>query len=105
MFLDPSARTFISDWEERARRMLAEFRADTAHQPDDPEIATLIAELSGASPDFTRLWNSYRVLAREGGLRSFDHPDLGLVRTEQMTLSPVGHPDHKLVVLLPVTGP
>lgn len=102
MFLAPSARTFVADWEERARRLLAEFRADTAARPDDPAIAALIADLSEASPDFHRLWTSHRVLAREGGLRRFDHPDHGPIHAEQMTLSPVGHPHHKLVVLLPV---
>lgn len=105
MFLAPSARTFICDWEDRARRLLAEFRAETAHTPEDPGTAELIAELSGASADFTRLWGSHRVLAREGGLRLFDHPDHGLVRAEQMTFSPVGHPDHKLVMLLPTQAP
>ncbi len=105
MFLAPSARTFICDWEERSRRLLAEFRAETAHRPDDPGTAELIAELTEASADFRQLWGSHRVLAREGGLRLFHHPEHGLIRAEQMTFSPVGHPDHKLVMLLPAQAP
>lgn len=35
VFLDPAARSLIWNWEHRARRLLAEFRADTAHNPDE----------------------------------------------------------------------
>lgn len=100
MFLTPSARAFVVDWEDRARRLLAEFRAETAIAPDDPDIVELVAELGRGSADFNRLWHDHRVLAREGGLRIFDHPDRGRVRAEQMTLAPIGHPDHRLIVLL-----
>ena len=101
MFLVPSARCFVADWEERARRLLAEFRAETALMPDDPATAALIAELGAASPDFARIWHDHRVLAREGGRRRFHHPDQGLVEAEQISFAPSGHPDYKLVMLLP----
>lgn len=102
MFLDPAARTFVIDWEERAQRLLAEFRADMAHALDDRDIAHLIEDLTAQSPDFVRLWTNHRVLAREGGLRRFSHPDRGEVLAEQLTFAPTGHSDHRLVVLLPL---
>ena len=101
VFLDPSARDFIFDWENRAQRLLAEFRADTAHRPDDPGMQTLIRDLLLSSAAFARLWNNHAVLAREGGTRMFNHPLDGTVRYEQITLIPATHPDHKLVLLLP----
>lgn len=101
MFLVPSARTFVSDWEERARRLLAEFRADMASMPEDPAITGLLAELSTASADFARMWHSQHVLAREGGLRRFNHPEHGDVTVEQLTLAPIGLLGHRLVMLLP----
>lgn len=101
MFLDPGARSFVMDWENRAQRLLAEFRADTAIALDDPDIADLVRELSAQSADFQRLWTNHRVLAREGGLRRFHHADRGEVQAEQMTFMPTGHADHRLVVLLP----
>jgi transcriptional regulator with XRE-family HTH domain len=101
VFLDPSARGFIFDWENRAQRLLAEFRADTAHNPDDPGMRDLIRDLLRASVSFARLWNNHAVLAREGGTRMFNHPQDGTVRYEQITLMPATHPDHKLVMLLP----
>jgi transcriptional regulator with XRE-family HTH domain len=100
VFLDATAPTFIFDWENRARRLLAEFRADTAHNPDDPAMRDLVGDLLHSSAAFARFWNSHAVLAREGGARAFNHPRDGVLRYEQITLVPAAHPDHKLVMLL-----
>ncbi len=97
-------RDFIFDWEDRARRLLAEFRADTARNPDDHEIQTLVGDLRARSADFARFWNDHAVLGREGGARRFNHPQDGTLHYEQITLVPAAHPDHKLVMLLPKTG-
>lgn len=102
MFLDATARDFICDWENRARRLLAEFRADTARRTDDGDLSALVRDLQQASPLFARLWDDYGVLEREGGMRSFNHPLDGLLRYEQLTLVPAGRSDFKLVML---TGP
>jgi len=101
VFLHDAARDFIQDWENRARRLIAEFRADTAHDPDDPAMRELVGGLLRNSPAFERFWNSHAVLAREGGLRVFNHPQDGTVRYEQVTLLPAAHPGHKFVMLLP----
>lgn len=110
VFLDPSARTFLTDWENRARRLVAEFRADTVHDPDDTAMRELVRDLQRESVEFTRFWNSHAVLAREGGERRFTHPQDGALVFDQVTLIPAAHPDHKLVMLLPwnsslVSGP
>ena len=101
IFRHPAAPDFICDWEDRARRVLAEFRADTARNPNDAALQSLIAEFRRDSPSFARLWHDHAVLGREGGLRCFDHPQHGPLSYEQITLIPAGHPDLKLVMLLP----
>jgi len=101
VFLDPAARDFICDWENRARRLLAEFRADTAHDPEDPAMRSLVGDLLRSSAPFARFWNSHVVLAREGGERMFSHPQDGLLRYEQVTLLPAAQTGYKLVMLLP----
>lgn len=101
VFLHAAARRFIHDWEDRARRLLAEFRADTGHNPDDPAMDDLVRDLRGRSAEFATFWNDHAVLAREGGLRTFDHPQDGTSRYEQVNFVPASRPDHKLVVLLP----
>jgi transcriptional regulator with XRE-family HTH domain len=100
VFLDPAAKNFIFDWQDRAQRLLAEFRADMAPHQEDPQIQDLIERLREESPDFARLWTTHTVLAREGGERLFNHPETGLLRFEQVTLTPATHRDHKLVILL-----
>jgi transcriptional regulator with XRE-family HTH domain len=42
IFLEPTARSLISDYEERARRVVAEFRADVSSHLDDAIIRELV---------------------------------------------------------------
>jgi transcriptional regulator with XRE-family HTH domain len=102
IFLEPGARALISDWEQRARRVVAEFRAHCGAHLDDPGLRRLIDELRRDSKDFARLWELHGVLGREGGERTFDHPQQGLLRFEQVTFELAGHADVKLTVLVPV---
>lgn len=104
VFLSPLARDFLFDWEARARRITAEFRADCRRRLDDPVLIRLIEELSTASPDFARLWKQHDVLERQGGERSFRHPSRGPLRYQQVTLR-LGEQEHvKLVMLKPSAG-
>jgi transcriptional regulator with XRE-family HTH domain len=100
VFLDPSARDLICDWETRARRLAAEFRADTARRTNDPELTALIEDLRRASPRFAEFWGNHGVLAREGGAREFNHPRDGMLRYQQITLIPAARPGLKLVMLV-----
>ncbi|HWG03661.1 MAG TPA: helix-turn-helix transcriptional regulator [Beijerinckiaceae bacterium] len=104
VFQSPAARTLICDFEDRARRVLAEFRIDYGRHLDDPAMRDLVEQLSHESPSFSRAWNDYSVVAREGGKRSFAHPDRGLAVYEQLSFALAGHPDVKLVILGPVSA-
>lgn len=101
VFLDPAARRLIPDWEERARRLLAEFRADFGHTFRDAQVTGFIADLKAASPLFARTWDDQDVQHRLGGRRVFDHPRRGRLTFEQHSFSPAERPDHKLVLLTP----
>lgn len=101
MFTEKSARSLIVDWPERARRLVAEFRADCGKHADQPPLAILIAQLEDASATFRRLWNSQSVVGREGGERRFLHPDKGALAYEQVTCHLAKRHDLKLVMLLP----
>jgi hypothetical protein len=100
IFLAPSARSLIHDWEQRARRVVAEFRAHCGAHLDDPVLRQLIAGLRRESPDFARMWEQHGVLGREGGERTFDHPADGFLRYEQVTFELAGHADVKLTILV-----
>jgi transcriptional regulator with XRE-family HTH domain len=102
IFLSPTARTLIHDHGERARRVVAEFRADVSTHLDDPPIRDLIADLRRRSEAFARLWDQHGVLGREGGERTFDHPRDGFVRFTQVTFNLASEPELKLTMLVPV---
>jgi len=100
-FLERSARRLIPRWEERARRLIAEFRADYSRRLGDPRMDELVARLCRESALFAGAWQSQDVLAREGGLREFTHPARGRLRFTQHTFAPADRPDCKLVILMP----
>ncbi|HVC63265.1 MAG TPA: hypothetical protein VND19_23240 [Acetobacteraceae bacterium] len=100
VFLEPAARSLICDWEVRARRVVAEFRAGCSTHVTDPALLTLIESLRRQSPEFAQFWNRYGVLEREGGERTFNHPLDGLLRYAQVTFNLAGRPDLKLTMLV-----
>ncbi|HET9149499.1 MAG TPA: helix-turn-helix transcriptional regulator [Alphaproteobacteria bacterium] len=104
VFLADAARSLIADWEDRARRVIAEFRADAGRHLDDPEVRALIEEMSGKSAFFACVWHEHAVLAREGGERTFNHPLDGFLRYEQITMTLSSRPELKLVMLADAGG-
>lgn len=101
VFLDAAARTLIPEWEDRARRLLAEFRADFGHNFRDERVRALVEELRAGSPLFAMAWLAQDVQQREGGLRTFADRQGGLQHFIQHSFNPADRPDHKLVLLVP----
>jgi hypothetical protein len=101
MFRSAAARGLIVDWEDRAQRLVAEFRADVGKHASQPVIAGLIADLAEGSAEFHALWTLQDVVGRDGGLRRFQHPRLGALHFTQVTLHLAQRHDLKLVMLLP----
>ena len=104
VFLQPRARLFLVDWEERARRLVAEFRADTPRLRDDPRRVALEEELTARSPQFADGWRSQQVLARDGGRRSFRVRRGVIEHYEQHILRVVRRPDLRMTVLVPAAA-
>jgi transcriptional regulator with XRE-family HTH domain len=104
VFLDPAARRFVADWPARARRLLAEFRADTAGRAEEPALAELIGALRAGSDRFALWWDEQQVLDREGGERVFNVGGGNARKLHQLTLVPASEPSLKLVVLLPASS-
>ncbi len=98
VYLDPAARSWIVDWEFRARRLAAEFRADTAALRDDARHRRFIATLCAQSAEFEAAWRAQQVLEREGGMRAFATHE-GLRNYRQFTLRGGVAGGVKLIVL------
>lgn len=105
IFLERGARTLVCDWEERARRVAAEFRAASGSHRDDASVRELVAELRRLSPEFARFWAQHGVLEREGGGRTFNHPRDGFQRFEQVTFDLAHPPLLRLTILVPAGDP
>ncbi|NRR32784.1 helix-turn-helix domain-containing protein [Oxalobacteraceae bacterium] len=101
MFTEPRAPELIVDWPERAERLVAEFRADCGKYAYQEPLSGMIAELVQASPAFEQLWQSQKVISREGGRRRFHHPEQGLLTLQQVTSHLAQRRELKLVMLLP----
>ena len=101
VFLDPSARSLIPDWEHRALRLLAEFRADYGHAFRDAGVTALVDALNRESALFASGWAAQDVSPRAGGRRVFNRPGGGELQFVQHTFSPSDRPDYKLVMLVP----
>ena len=102
VFAEKSVQSLIPDWEQRASRMLAEFRVDYGRNLADPRAQAVVAWLSAESEFFRQAWEKQAVAGREGGLRTFVHPEDGLLLFTQHTLYAADRPDFKLVALEPV---
>lgn len=102
VFTHPAAKTFVVNWEIRSKRLVAEFRADCRSRLEEPELQSLVTELSKASSDFDQFWKQHDVLERQGGLREFNHATEGLLAYQQVTMRPVDQEQLKLVMLSPV---
>lgn len=100
VFLSPTARTVIPNWQARARRVLAEFRADSSRHLESPALRALTDDLRQRSPLFAQSWTEHAVVDRTGGERTFDHPRDGVLRYEQIAFTLANRPDFTLIVLV-----
>lgn len=101
VFTSADARALLPDWEERAGRLLAEFRADYGRNLADPRAKAVVDWLGERSHEFRSAWERQAVIDREGGLRRFDHPVDGPLVFRQHTLCAHERADFKLVALEP----
>ncbi|MER6686066.1 helix-turn-helix domain-containing protein [Streptomyces olivaceoviridis] len=77
LFTDPAVRTLHRDWDHDARDAVAALRMEAAADPDDPELARLVGELSLRDTDFCTWWAEHRVSTAGYGTKRYRHPLVG----------------------------
>lgn len=77
LFLEPSTRELMADWEMVARSTVGVLRHALGRYPHDSGLRTLIGELSIASPEFRGWWAEHDVNPRCHGPKRFRHPIVG----------------------------
>ncbi|MEO0027723.1 MAG: hypothetical protein RL716_1054 [Actinomycetota bacterium] len=79
IFLDEKAKDFYVDYPKIADSAVGTLRLEALRSADDPKFTSLIGELSSKSELFRNLWAKHRVFKHPGGVKSFNHPLVGLV--------------------------
>ena len=103
LFLDPTTRRKLPDWESDARFVVAAFRMDTVRSGGSPEAAALAAELREASADFRRFWDEKEMRAHGVGRKRLRHPVAGWLNLEFSALAVDGTNGLGLVVYTAAT--
>jgi transcriptional regulator with XRE-family HTH domain len=104
VFANPIARSLIVDWEDEARRVLSQYRADTVLYTDDPHVRGMVARLQAASPEFADWWPRHDVAGFASRIRRFSHPRAGLLSFEHLQLVPAGADALRVIVHLGLPG-
>lgn len=99
IFTSPDLMVDRAYWEFVARRFVERFRADTARYPGDPWFGQLIADLEATDTPFREWWASHDVREpAEGGDKAADHPVLGRLEFERVTLQVPSDPGLRVVI-------
>ncbi|OZB91629.1 helix-turn-helix transcriptional regulator [Paenibacillus sp. XY044] len=98
LLIDAKLGSDIQDWESRAQVLIAHFRADYAHFPNDTRFKELIEEFMQNSPLFRELWplHDVQVVTDRHKLR-YD-PLIGEMEFEHVTLQPRANSDVKILI-------
>ncbi|MFE0701297.1 helix-turn-helix transcriptional regulator [Streptomyces sp. NPDC058872] len=93
IFLDPPTRALFTNWEVKARSVVAHLRMVAARFPTDSRVRTLVDELLCDSAEFAALWEDHSVANCDSFTNVLHHPQVGeltlfqeVLRTEEPEL-------------------
>ncbi|WP_308113591.1 helix-turn-helix transcriptional regulator [Kineosporia corallincola] len=104
IFLDPAAPRFYPDWERAAWTNVAILRREAGRHPRDKRLADLVGELSVRSEAFRELWATHDVRRHYAGMKSFRHPEVGLLELNFQSLELDGDPGLTMTVYTATPG-
>ncbi len=101
MFLVPSTRRLLPDWEKEAPLSVAALRAEAGRDLGEPDYQELITELIEGSREFAAIWARQDVRGRQEGLKHFQHPGLGRLELEYTSFQVAEQPSLRLYLYAP----
>ncbi|MEV5709036.1 helix-turn-helix domain-containing protein [Actinoallomurus sp. NPDC052274] len=104
LFTDSTIREMHRDWEHDARDAVAALRMEAAADPDDPELARLVGELSVQDADFRTWWAEHRVNSAGYGTKHYRHRLVGDLNLDCDTWSSPDGSGQRLMVLTAEPG-
>jgi transcriptional regulator with XRE-family HTH domain len=102
LFTSPTMRE-RPRWEQIARGTLAEFRTASARYPGDEWFEELIEDLKQVSPEFRRWWPHHDARSSLDGPKAMEHPTLGHLEFEHITLQVLNNPDVRIMIYSPLS--
>jgi hypothetical protein len=89
LFLDPGDRELHQDWDRGTASVVGGLRERAGADPEDPQLAALVGELSIRSERFRALWARADVGHRRDGRSHMRHPQVGelFLRREKLDVA------------------
>ncbi|KES06692.1 XRE family transcriptional regulator [Streptomyces toyocaensis] len=104
VFLNPDHRELFVEWDQKASDMVAYLRMDAGCHPDDPQLSSLVGELSVKSEQFRRLWAAHDVKEKSHGVKRLRHPLVGELTLQWESFRPAGETEQSLVTYFAEPG-
>lgn len=101
LFTNPTRQEIYPNWEQTARDVLAEFHTASARYPGDAWFEELIEELKQVSPEFCQWWPQHDAPRSMDGHKVMEHPTLGHLEFEHITLQIPSDPDVRIMIYTP----
>ena len=101
LFTNPAWRRAITDWDEAARRMTAQLRAQMAEHVAEPAWKAHLRRLRAASPEFAGLWDQHEVSAITTKAKKIRNPNVGMLRFEAVSTWLNPRPGVRMLVYTP----
>jgi len=101
VFMVPSTRTLLVEWEKEAALSVAALRAEAGRDLSEPDYQEIITELLEASPEFGAIWARQDVRGRREGMKRFNHPELGRFDLEYTSFQVAEQPSLRLALYTP----
>lgn len=98
LFLDHHTRELYPHWREEATRAVASLRLVAGRTADDPEMASLIGELTIKSEEFAALWAKHPVENCMSGRKHLHHPEVGPLELHFEVLSLPDDSGHRVLM-------
>lgn len=97
LFLDSQTRALYPAWATEASRAVASLRLLSGRFSDDPQLASLIGELTLKSPEFATMWAEHPVENCMSGVKRMRHPVIGDLELDFEVLSMPDDSGHRLL--------
>ncbi|WP_122618744.1 helix-turn-helix domain-containing protein [Streptomyces sp. Tu 4128] len=98
VFSDSELRRRYENWEDLAPDCVAFLRMEAARDPQDPELESLVAQLSAMDSYFRTWWGEHNVAVQTAGVKTIRHPVVGAIQLDWETLTCSTDGDQHLVV-------